>query len=114
MAGEGVEMILGVKRDPLFGPVVRFGVGGVASELLGDLLLALDRPGEALVAYQRSLSLYPRRLNSLLGAARAARASGNESLARTMYQELLTLAGGGGRRAALEEARAFIASLRRE
>ena len=85
-----------------------------ASELLGDLLLEQGRPGEALVAYQRALGLYPRRLNSLLGAARAARASGDESLARTMYQELLTLAGSGGRRAALAEARAFIARLRRE
>jgi tetratricopeptide (TPR) repeat protein len=85
-----------------------------ASELLGDLLLELGRPGEALAAYQGSLRLYPRRLNSLLGAARAARASGNASLARTMYHELLTVAGGGGRRPALDEAQAFLASPRRE
>ncbi|HEY9449564.1 MAG TPA: hypothetical protein VIQ60_07405, partial [Gemmatimonadaceae bacterium] len=46
-----------------------------AYELLGDLLLEQKQPAEALVAYRRSLELYPRRFNSLLGAARAARAS---------------------------------------
>jgi hypothetical protein len=79
-----------------------------AGELLGDLLLAQDRPTEALAAYQRSLSLYPRRLNSLLGAARAARAIGNDGLARTMYAELLGIAGSGTRSMAIQEARAFV------
>ncbi len=79
-----------------------------ASELLGDLLLAQARPAEALVAYQRSLSLYPRRFNSLLGVARAARASGNRALARTAYEELLVVAGKSTRHAALQEARAFV------
>jgi acyl-CoA synthetase (NDP forming)/GNAT superfamily N-acetyltransferase len=36
MAPPGVACVLGAVDDPLFGPVVRFGVGGVASELLGD------------------------------------------------------------------------------
>jgi tetratricopeptide (TPR) repeat protein len=79
-----------------------------ASELLGDLLLEQERPGEALDAYNRSLVLYPRRFMSLLGAARAARASGDESVARTRYQELLDLAGSGSREPALDEARAFV------
>jgi tetratricopeptide (TPR) repeat protein len=79
-----------------------------AGELLGDLLLAQDRPTEALAAYQRSLSLHPRRLNSLLGAARAARAIGNDELARTMYAELLGIAGSGTRSMAIQEARAFV------
>jgi acyl-CoA synthetase (NDP forming)/GNAT superfamily N-acetyltransferase len=35
-AAPGVACVLGAIDDPLFGPVVRFGVGGVASELLGD------------------------------------------------------------------------------
>jgi hypothetical protein len=79
-----------------------------AYELLGDLLLEQAHPAEALVAYQRSLDLYPRRFNSLLGAARAARASGDEFLARTFYRELLDLADGGTRESALEEARRFV------
>jgi acyl-CoA synthetase (NDP forming) len=36
MAPPGVACVLGAVDDPLFGPVVRFGVGGVASDLLGD------------------------------------------------------------------------------
>jgi hypothetical protein len=58
------------------------------------------------------LDLYPRRFNSLLGAARAARASGDNEVARTFYQDLLQLATGGGRRSAVEEARAFLSRQR--
>jgi acetyl coenzyme A synthetase (ADP forming)-like protein len=36
MATPGVETIMGVVQDPLFGPLVMFGLGGVATELLGD------------------------------------------------------------------------------
>ncbi|HEY8524666.1 MAG TPA: GNAT family N-acetyltransferase [Acidimicrobiales bacterium] len=36
MAEPGVETIAGVVQDPLFGPLVMFGLGGVATELLGD------------------------------------------------------------------------------
>lgn len=45
-----------------------------AEELLGDFLLGARRPADALAAYRRSLSLYPRRLNSVRGAAQAERA----------------------------------------
>lgn len=79
-----------------------------AYELLGDLLLEQKQPVQALVAYERSLDLYPQRFNSLLGAARAARASGGESRARTFYQGLIGLADGGTRESALEEARMFV------
>ena len=78
-----------------------------ASELLGDLLLEQGRASDALVAYERSLARYPNRFNSLLGAARAARALGNASLARTRYAELVGVAGKGMRRELLQEARAF-------
>ena len=43
-----------------------------AQELLGDLLMEQEKPAEALTAYQRSLELYPNRLNGLRGAERAA------------------------------------------
>jgi tetratricopeptide (TPR) repeat protein len=79
-----------------------------AHELWGDLLLEQRRVVEALAMYRRSLELYPRRFNSLLGAARAAAASGNRDVARASYQELLEVAAGGTRRAELEEARRFI------
>src|SRR4029077_13279612 len=34
MADPGVETIIGVVLDPLFGPLVMFGLGGIATELL--------------------------------------------------------------------------------
>lgn len=37
----GVEVILGIKRDPNFGPVLLFGAGGTLAELLGDRNLHL-------------------------------------------------------------------------
>ena len=36
MATPGTETIVGVVQDPSFGPLVMFGLGGVATELLGD------------------------------------------------------------------------------
>ena len=37
MAPEGVECILGAKVDPVFGPVVLFGLGGIFAEVMGDV-----------------------------------------------------------------------------
>jgi len=77
-------------------------------ELLGDLLIEQRRPAEALTAYRRALELYPRRFNSILGAARAARATGDAGAARAFYEELLALSAAGNRESALREARAFL------
>jgi acyl-CoA synthetase (NDP forming) len=33
----GVEMVVGIAQDPLFGPVVMCGFGGVLVEVLGDV-----------------------------------------------------------------------------
>ena len=41
MAGAGVEMLLGVRRDPQFGPVVLLGFGGVHAETLQEVAFAL-------------------------------------------------------------------------
>jgi acyl-CoA synthetase (NDP forming) len=41
MVRGGTECILGVSRDPTFGPVVTFGLGGVAVELLRDVVSRL-------------------------------------------------------------------------
>ena len=39
MTAAGVETIAGVVRDPGFGPLIMFGLGGVAAELIGDRAL---------------------------------------------------------------------------
>ncbi len=37
MLRDGVETIIGVQNDPVFGPVVMFGLGGIFVEVLGDV-----------------------------------------------------------------------------
>jgi acyl-CoA synthetase (NDP forming) len=37
MVGGGVETMIGISSDPLFGPVVAFGLGGIHVEVLGDV-----------------------------------------------------------------------------
>jgi len=41
MAGSGTEVIIGSKRDPHFGPVLMFGLGGVFVEVLNDVVFHL-------------------------------------------------------------------------
>jgi acyl-CoA synthetase (NDP forming) len=37
MIAAGVEVMVGVMEDPLFGPLIAFGLGGVHVEILGDV-----------------------------------------------------------------------------
>lgn len=41
MAPSGPELLLGARRDPLFGPVVLLGLGGTAAEALADVAVRL-------------------------------------------------------------------------
>jgi len=41
MAGKGVEVILGGVRDPFFGPVIMFGLGGIFAEVFNDVAFRL-------------------------------------------------------------------------
>ena len=88
-------------------PAVTPGPTLPAHELLGDLLMAQKRPADALAEYRRSLELYPRRLNSLLGAARAARDAGEKSAAAAFYRQVVEQAGGGSRASVVREARSY-------
>lgn len=79
-----------------------------AYELLGDLYLEQKKPVKALAAYQKSLQSYPRRFNSLLGAATAARAAGDAVNARAFYSQLLELAAPDSPRTAIKDARQYV------
>jgi len=61
MAAPGVETIVGVVEDPLFGPLLMFGMGGTATELLGDrsfrILPVTDVDADELVGSLRSSPL---------------------------------------------------------
>ncbi|MFC4068029.1 bifunctional acetate--CoA ligase family protein/GNAT family N-acetyltransferase [Actinoplanes subglobosus] len=61
MVAPGVACTVEMVEDPAFGPVIGFGLGGVASELLGDLAWRAapltDRAAEALVDEPRAAPL---------------------------------------------------------
>lgn len=59
-------------------------------ELLGDMLLELKRPDQALAEYAAELRTNPNRFNSLYGAGMAAELTGDKGEARRYYTELLT------------------------
>jgi tetratricopeptide (TPR) repeat protein len=81
-----------------------------AREMLGDMLLQLKQPAEALVAFENTLRTAPNRFNSLSGAARAAKLAGNDEKAKTYYAKLLSMCEhADGDRPELEEARTLSA-----
>ncbi|WP_395397328.1 acetate--CoA ligase family protein [Novosphingobium sp. BL-8A] len=60
MAPRGVEMIVGARRDPDWGAVILVGFGGVAAELLNDVvLLPPDLPAAEIKARILSLRMAP-------------------------------------------------------
>ena len=80
-----------------------------AIELLGDMFLELNKPKEALVAYEDNLKTHPNRFNGVYGAAIAAKQSGNLTQATFYFNQLLTLTeNNDSKRPELEEAKAFI------
>lgn len=79
-----------------------------ARELLGDLLLELDRPAVALKEYEASLRESPNRLNGLYGAARAAERAGYRARAVAYYKRLTSLCSKGeGERVEIKHAKTF-------
>jgi acetate---CoA ligase (ADP-forming) len=50
MADAGVDMFLGARRDPVFGPIVVAGLGGTAAEAIGDVTIRSHRVGLAAAA----------------------------------------------------------------
>jgi tetratricopeptide (TPR) repeat protein len=60
-------------------------------ELAGEMLLELGRANDARASFEQSLKRAPRRVESLLGLARAAAAAGDRETARKTYTELLEI-----------------------
>ena len=80
-------------------------------ELLGDLYLEVDRPADALAAFERSLQLNPGRYRAIAGAALAAERAGKTETARDYDRRLLDLAhDGDGQRPEIARARANLAA----
>lgn len=85
-----------------------------AREMLADLLLELNRPGDSLKEYEASLKVAPGRFNGVFGAARAAEMAGDRAKARALYAQLLELGKAADPpRAELKTARTFLASASR-
>jgi tetratricopeptide (TPR) repeat protein len=81
-----------------------------ARELLGDMLLQVNRPAEALKEYETSQQREPNRYRGLYGAGHAAAQSGNRDKARYYFSKLIELAGSGDLRPETEKARRYLAS----
>jgi hypothetical protein len=81
-----------------------------ARELLGEMLLEMKRPAEALQAFEASQLREPNRYRSYVGAARAAAAAGDSAKAAAHFGKLIALAGDApAARPELAEARQFVA-----
>jgi hypothetical protein len=81
-------------------------------EALGELLAEMDRPADALVAFEAGLDVWPRRYHSLVGAARSARDAGEAERAREHYATLVEVADESGTdRPALAEAQEAVTDL---
>jgi tetratricopeptide (TPR) repeat protein len=63
-----------------------------AREMLGEMLLSLKRPTEALKEFEACLVQEPNRFWSLYGAAEAAKLAGDTASAHRYFQKLLTMA----------------------
>ena len=82
-----------------------------APELLGEMLLELERYEEAGEAFATALERSPRRLRSLYGSGRAAELAGDTATAAARYAELLDLTESGDPDTeAVRHAREFSAS----
>ena len=89
LATEGAQLEATVEKHPVTpGPILP------ARELLADLLMELDRPADALRAYETTLEQEPRRARSHFGAARAAEAAEDAEAADRHYAALLDLLAG--------------------
>ena len=79
-----------------------------ARELLGEMLLELRRPADALREFEASHMREPERFRGYFGAGQAAVQSGDKAKAKRYFARLVEVAGQGNARPELVEARAFL------
>ncbi|MGZ8558081.1 MAG: tetratricopeptide repeat protein [Chitinophagaceae bacterium] len=80
-----------------------------ARELLGDMLFQMNKPDNALEAYEADLKQHANRFNGLYSAGLAAEKSNNVKKANYYYQQLIDIANSPkANRAELERARLFL------
>ena len=83
-----------------------------ADELLGDMLLALNKPAEALSAYEVNLKGHPGRFNGIYGAAIAAKQAGDQEKATLYFEQLIELTkNSNSNRSELAEAHTYLGSI---
>ena len=110
--GRGADAVAGMRavadmEDRTEKAAVTPGPLAPARELLGEMLLQLNQPADALKEFEATLKKEPNRFRALYGAATSAALAGNRANARTYYGQLLKVCEGGdtpGRRE-LNEAR---------
>jgi acetyltransferase len=80
MACDGVETIIGAKRDPEFGPVIMFGLGGIFVEVLKDVTVRVapieEADARAMIGEIKGAAL--------LAGARGTKPADREALVRTL------------------------------
>ena len=80
-------------------------------ELLGEMLLEMNRPADALQTFETSDKHDPNRFRGLYGAGKAAALAGDQAKAKSYFERLLTLAKSADtERPETKEAQAFLAS----
>jgi acyl-CoA synthetase (NDP forming) len=81
MAGDGIELFMGVNRDPDFGLTIAFGLGGILVEVFDEVALRIlplgEGEAEAMIAETRAAAL--------LGAVRGKPARDVDALCRCLY-----------------------------
>jgi tetratricopeptide (TPR) repeat protein len=78
-----------------------------ARELLGEMLLAVQKPAEALKEFEATMKKEPNRFRATYYAAKAASLAGNQAAARQYFARLVTICKDGDTpgRPELQEAR---------
>jgi tetratricopeptide (TPR) repeat protein len=82
-----------------------------AREQLAEMLLAADRPAEALTEFEAVQQVEPNRFRALYGAGRAAELAGDPAAAKRYYGRVVEVAAAADTaRPEIEAARAFVAA----